>query len=101
MDTLSDSFLQFLITQLDDGNTVGITWSGSYARGEDGPYCDVDIDCHVRQMPSNAAEAAYLGYGVAGLRLYCETARLLQNILRPEDATIVTRKLAIIVEAGY
>jgi hypothetical protein len=44
---------------------------------------------------------AYLGYGVASLRLYRETARLLQNILLPEDASIVTQTLAIIAEAGY
>ena len=262
MRTLSDSFLQFLVTQLDNENTIGVTMTGSYARGESGPYSDVDIHCYVKQMPSNAAEtsylrfikgnlvsvslttlegvynslrnpqnsiwiipglrqsrilmdkdgsiaalkefavkirwkvlqtsaneyaswnlsgcteevykilaglarqdesktlyavwglthalanalliqrgiliqtenayidlvqetagrssewtrhfrlavgldllqpveSAYLGYGVASLRLYCETARLLQDILLPEDASIVTQTLAIIAEAGY
>jgi len=60
MSTLSDPFLQFLVTQLDNENTIGVTMTGSYARGEGGPYSDVDIHCYVRQMPSNAAETSYL-----------------------------------------
>jgi hypothetical protein len=35
------------------------------------------------------------------LRLYCETAGLLQDILLPKDAEIVKRTLEIITEAGY
>jgi hypothetical protein len=59
MNTLSDSFLQFLVTQLDNANTIGVTMTGSYARGEGGRYSDVDIHCYVRQMPANAAETSY------------------------------------------
>ncbi len=44
---------------------------------------------------------AYHGYGVASLRLYRETAKLLWNFLLPEDASIVTHTLALITEAGY
>jgi hypothetical protein len=62
MNTLSDLFLQFLITQLDNENAVGITLTGSYARGEGGPYSDVDIHCYVRQMRSNPAETSYLRF---------------------------------------
>jgi hypothetical protein len=51
--------------------------------------------------PHPEAEPAFIGFGVAGLRLYCETARLLQNILLPEDASIVDRTLKTIAEAGY
>ena len=46
-------------------------------------------------------EPAYKGYGIAGLRLYRETARLLQNIFLPEDAVVVNRTIEIIAEAGY
>jgi predicted nucleotidyltransferase len=81
MSTLSDSFLQFFVTQLDNENTIGMTMTGSYARAEGAQYSDVDIHCYVWQMP-------------------CETARLLQDILLPDDASIVTQTLASIVEAG-
>jgi len=46
-------------------------------------------------------EPAFVVYGKAGLRLYCETAGLLQDILLPKDAEIVNRTLEIITEAGY
>jgi predicted nucleotidyltransferase len=62
MSTLSDSFLQFLVTQLDNENTVGVTLTGSYARGEAAPFSDVDIHCYVRQMPSSAEETSYLRF---------------------------------------
>jgi hypothetical protein len=62
MSTLSDSFLQFLVTHLDNENTIGVTMTGSYALGEGGQYSDVDIHCYVRQMPSNAVEASYLRF---------------------------------------
>ena len=51
--------------------------------------------------PSPAGELAFIGYGIAGLRLYCETASLLQEILLPEDAAVINRTLEIISEAGY
>jgi hypothetical protein len=62
MNTLSDSFLEFLVAQLDNENTVGIAMTGSYARGEGGPFSDVDIHCYVRQMPAIAAETSYLRF---------------------------------------
>ena len=62
MSILSDSFLQFLVAQLDNENTIGVIMTGSYARGEGGPYSDVDIHCYVRQMPATAAETSYLRY---------------------------------------
>ena len=82
MRPLSDSFLQFLVIQLDNENTIGVTMTGSYARGEDGSYSDVDIHFYVRQMS-------------------CENARLLQDIHLPGDASIVTQTLAMVAEAGY
>ena len=51
--------------------------------------------------PFPLEQPAFIGRGVAGLRLFCETARLLQDILQPEDATIVNRAMQIIMEAGY
>ena len=44
---------------------------------------------------------AYIGFGIAGLRLYRETALLLKDVLQPEDAQVVDRTLAVMTEAGY
>jgi predicted nucleotidyltransferase len=62
MRSLTDSFLQSLVTRLDDDNTVGVTLAGSFARGEGGPYSDVDIHQYVRQMPADDAAAYILRY---------------------------------------
>jgi hypothetical protein len=51
--------------------------------------------------PLPPEEPAYIGYGIAGLRLYCETAGLLQKTLLPEDAIVVNRTMEIIAEAGF
>jgi hypothetical protein len=46
-------------------------------------------------------EPAFIGYGMAGLRLYCETAWQMQAILLPEHAAVINRTLEIITEAGF
>jgi hypothetical protein len=51
--------------------------------------------------PLPLGEPAFVGYGVAGLRLYRETATLLQHILLPEDSAVVNRTLEMMTEAGY
>jgi predicted nucleotidyltransferase len=43
----------------------------------------------------------YLSQAVAVLRLYCETARLLENILLPKDAAIVHHTVEIIAKGGF
>ena len=48
-----------------------------------------------------AGQPVFIGYGVAGLQLYRETANLLKKHLLPEDARIVNRALEVIREAGY
>ena len=60
MGTRFDSFLQSLVERLDNENTIGIAMAGSYARGDCGPYSDVDIQLFVRQMPAATNERAYL-----------------------------------------
>jgi Nucleotidyltransferase domain len=62
MSTLTDSFLQSLVAQLDNENTVGVALLGSYARGEGGSYSDVDFRCYVRQMPVDPAEIFSVQY---------------------------------------
>jgi predicted nucleotidyltransferase len=51
--------------------------------------------------PLPAGQPAFIGYGIAGLRLYRETAHLLKKRLLPKDACIVERALEMIREAGY
>lgn len=46
--TLSEEFLNALVTELDNDDIVGIILGGSFARGEARPYSDVDIACFVR-----------------------------------------------------
>jgi hypothetical protein len=62
MNTLSASFLQSLVAHLDNENTLGVTITGSSARGENGLFSDVDIHQYVRKMPANPAEAYFLRY---------------------------------------
>jgi hypothetical protein len=51
--------------------------------------------------PLPPGEPTFIGYGQAGLRLFRETAGLLQDILQPEDARIVDLTLKILKKAGY
>ncbi len=51
--------------------------------------------------PLPAKESAYVGYGIAGLRLYRESALLFKDILLQEDAAVVDRTVKMIAEAGY
>ena len=46
-------------------------------------------------------EPPFIQYGTACLHLYRETARLLQNVISPADASVVDRTLESIIEAGY
>lgn len=62
MSTLSDTFLHSLVSQLDNENTIGMVLIGSFARGEGGPYSDVDIRCYVRQVPVIESEVYTMRY---------------------------------------
>lgn len=45
--SLSDEFLNTLITEMDNDDIVGISLGGSHARGEATTYSDVDLACFV------------------------------------------------------
>ncbi len=51
--------------------------------------------------PLPVQQPPWYSRGVAGLRLYYETARLLHSILLPEDAVVVERTVELITEARY
>ncbi len=62
MVTVPDSFLHNLVSKLDNENTVGITMSGSLARGEGDRYSDIDIQHYVRVVPETKVEANSLRF---------------------------------------
>lgn len=62
MNTLSESFLRSLIDRLDGPDVVGITITGSHARGQADRYSDVDLSCYVRTLPENKLDQCTLRY---------------------------------------
>ncbi len=60
MPRLRHTLLQKLVARLDGENTAGILITGSFARGEGGPFSDVDLYHYVRQMPTQRADPQHL-----------------------------------------
>jgi len=60
MTTVDNSFFYSLATRLDDENTIGVTMSGSFPRGEGGRFSDVDLQKHVYKEPEDDADSDYL-----------------------------------------
>ncbi len=48
---ISDSFIQSIIEQVDSPTVVGVSVAGSYARGQEAKYSDVDFNIFVSQLP--------------------------------------------------
>ena len=51
--------------------------------------------------PLPSVSPVYVSRGVAAITLYRLTAGLMEDILRPEEATVIHRSIAIMAEAGY
>lgn len=60
--TLSDSFLTFALQQIDSPDVVGIGIVGSYARGQESRYSDVDFDIFVSKLPGDPNDRYTLRY---------------------------------------
>lgn len=60
--TLSDPFLQSALERIDSPDVVGIGIVGSYARGQEGRYSDVDFDVFVRKLPEQSYDRYTLRY---------------------------------------
>ena len=60
--TLSDSFLQSAIEKIDSPDVVGIGIVGSYARGQELKYSDVDFDIFVSKLPESDYDRYTLRY---------------------------------------
>lgn len=59
---LSDPFLQSILEKIDSPNLIGVGIVGSYARGQEGQYSDVDLDIYVRALPENKYDGYTLRY---------------------------------------
>jgi predicted nucleotidyltransferase len=60
--TLSDSFLQSLLERIDSPDVIGVCIVGSYARGQEAQYSDVDVDIFVSKQPEDPYDRYTLRY---------------------------------------
>jgi predicted nucleotidyltransferase len=60
--TLSDPFIQSILERIDSPNVIGVGIMGSYARGQELKYSDVDLDIYVSKLPENKYERYTLRY---------------------------------------
>ena len=60
--TLSYAFIQSILAKIDAPSLIGVGMAGSYARGEESKYSDVDLDIYVNQLPENLYDRYTLRY---------------------------------------
>jgi predicted nucleotidyltransferase len=60
--TLSDPFIQALLEKIDSPDVIAVGMVGSYARGQESKYSDVDLDIYVSQLPENPYDRYTLRY---------------------------------------
>ncbi|MEP6895520.1 MAG: nucleotidyltransferase domain-containing protein, partial [Chloroflexota bacterium] len=51
--TLSDPFIKSVLEKIDSPAVIGVGIVGSYSRGQESKYSDVDFNIFVNQMPEN------------------------------------------------
>ena len=59
---LSDSFIQSVLEKIDSPNVIGVGIVGSYTRGQETKYSDVDFDIYVSKLPENEYDRYTLRY---------------------------------------
>ena len=59
---LSDLFIQSILEKIDSPNVIGVGIVGSYARGQEGKYSDVDLDIYVDKPLENPNDSYTLRY---------------------------------------
>ena len=60
--SLSDTFIKSALEQIDSPGVIGVGVVGSYARGQESRYSDVDLDIFVNQLPDDPADRYTLRY---------------------------------------
>ncbi len=85
MNLLDDPFIQTLILRLDQLGVVGLALVGSYARGQDTPHSDVDVDIFVETLPPEACTLHYMDGRLVSLK-YMTIEKEYESLTRPEKA---------------
>jgi hypothetical protein len=60
--TLSDPFIKSVLEKIDSPDVLGVGIVGSYARGQESKYSDVDFDIFVSNLPENEYDRYRLRY---------------------------------------
>ena len=60
--SLSDPFIPSLLEKIDSPDVIGVGIVGSYARGQESKYSDVDVDIYVSKLPENPYDCYTLRY---------------------------------------
>jgi hypothetical protein len=60
--TLSEPFIQSLLERIDSPDVIGVAVVGSYARGQESKYSDVDLDIYTSKLPENVYDRYTLRY---------------------------------------
>ena len=60
--TLSDPFMQSVLEKIDSPDVIGVGIVGSYARGQEAKYSDVDFDIFVSKLPESDYDKYTLRY---------------------------------------
>ena len=81
--TLSGPFLQSLLEKIDSPDVIGIGITGSYARGQESKYSDIDMDIYVSKLPENP-------YDRYSLRYWDDKLVSLKQILLEEERSALT-----------
>jgi hypothetical protein len=87
--TLSNAFIQFVLQKIDSPDVIGIGIVGSYSRGQESKYSDVDFDIYIKQLPENP-------YGRYTLRYWDnKLISLKYTLLDDERAALMNPRRAI------
>lgn len=87
--TLSDSFLQSVLGRIDSPSVLGVGIVGSFARGQESKYSDVDFDIFVTELPENKYDRYTLRYWEGKL------VSLKYTLLEDERAALTDPRRAI------
>lgn len=85
MNFREDPFIKSLIARLDQLGIVGLALVGSYARGQNTPHSDVDVDIFVETLPPEAYALRYMDGRLVSLK-YMTIEKEYESLTRPEKA---------------
>ena len=100
MNYLEDPFIKSLIARLNQPGVVGLALVGSYARGQNTPHSDVDVDIFVETLPPEAYTLRYIDGHLVSLK-YLTLEKEYESITRPDMAIWAVpgfRQMAILVD---